>query len=331
MVVPINAPRIEHERRQAEESDIDKLLKALSVANQGMGIAVNYQKFQDFREERELRPAQEERAAAESAQSIKTGAAAEGASTALTEQRRKQTAALPTGEEARAERLKTAKIKRDERITKFQKDFQSSKAFTDITGAHRAAGNLRALMEPGPNGETPSNLQAQMALRAAIKASGDARPSDQDIRSMVPDPSLAAKVNREYELALAGKPPEGDIEALQTLGLIMERSAENQLEEQALAFAKTQGQQFGDDAQMIADEFLVPGAFTGATGPADLRKSKGAAGAEDIPLAPGGGQQATPPRIDPATVKALMEQSGMDEAEAIRQLKIDRAEQQRAQ
>jgi hypothetical protein len=79
---------------------MDKLFKALSIANQGMGIAVNYQKVQDISEQRELRPAQELRAGKESTAKIGQAEAAAGASEALTAQRGAETANLPTPEQA---------------------------------------------------------------------------------------------------------------------------------------------------------------------------------------------------------------------------------------
>jgi hypothetical protein len=229
---------------------MDKIFKALSIANAGLGIGVNFQKFQEIRENRALAPIQEERAAKQAAaelagteagteqtrvqteQALLTGeagrkltAAQTGRQRALTSQTRKQTSALPTAKEAAQARADKVTQARNQRITKFQQNWQASPAFKEITGAHRAAGNLLKLTETGPNGEAPNNLQVQMALRQAIKASGDSRPSDQDIRSMVPDPSLAARVNREYELALAGKPPEGDVAALKLLGEVGQQEA----------------------------------------------------------------------------------------------------------
>ena len=326
---------------------MDKIFKALSIANAGMGIGVNFQKFQEIREQRALAPIKEAREAKQAAATLKgtqadtaqtvsateqaqlTGEAARelttaqaGRQRALTTQIERETAGLPTAREAAQARADKVTQARNERITKFQQNWQATPAFKEITGAHRAAGNMLKLTETGPNGEPPDNLKVQMALRQAIKASGDSRPSDADIRAMMPDPSLRARVNREYELALAGKPPAGDVEALQALGRIMEANAEQQLQRNALAFSKTQGRQFGDNAQEIADEFLVPSAFTDtgaedepAPPPGAVPGQEQAAGPGGVPLAP------PPPEFSEAEIKKVMDGANVNRGEAIFRLK----------
>jgi hypothetical protein len=65
MVVPINPPRQALSRqavdpRSQADKNLDRLLRGLQIAQAGFGIAVDYQQFQNFREERAARlPAEE--------------------------------------------------------------------------------------------------------------------------------------------------------------------------------------------------------------------------------------------------------------------------------
>lgn len=101
MVVAINPVARPQQERGVRKTNMDKLFQALQIANAGMGIAVNYQNFQKVREDREAAPAIREQEAQLRTEDINQKQAQTrkiGADTAQTEA---VTANLPTPEQAR--------------------------------------------------------------------------------------------------------------------------------------------------------------------------------------------------------------------------------------
>lgn len=174
MVVQINPPRQQPQQPQRqEESALDKIFKALQIANSGFGIAVNYQQFENVREQRAGRlPAaeQQEITRGQAAASLeKTQAETERASAEL-EQTKAETAGLPSALEAQTGR--TAAVQKTQAETEKlgaqvkKEELETKKLQTEMDLLKNSTKGITDLGKP----MNATQLKSQAFLDRSVKA-----------------------------------------------------------------------------------------------------------------------------------------------------------------
>ena len=307
---------------------MDKIFKALSIANAGMGIGVNFQKFQQLREERALAPIKEEREAKQAAATLKgteaetaqtvsateqaklTGEASRkltGAQTdrqtALAEETRKKTAALPTAAEAqKARKAKLAQKRTDQEQQLFndwRQDRRNVKLFDEMDQASKAYATLESPGEKKP-------LEVAAAQRMLIRSIEPGIINQADLQAYSPDPSMQENINRLMALQAEGKPLEADVAAFRDFAEFLMNRGADKLRQSGQAFANSpQGRKFGA-TEDVMNKVLRIEDFVGRTParPEEVPGQQEAAGAAGIPLAPSGAGGVTGQLIKPRAAAA---------------------------
>ena len=317
---------------------MDKIFKALSIANAGMGIGVNFQKFQQLREERALAPIQEERAAKQAAATLAgteagteqtrvqteqaqlTGEASREltrqqgrAAGALAEQRAAETAALPTaGEAAAARKAKLAQKRTDQEQKLFndwRQDRRNIKLFDEMDQASKAFETMSAPGEKKP-------LEVAAAQRMLIRSIEPGIINQADLQAYSPDPSMQENINRLISLQAEGKPLEADAAAFRDFAQFLMNRGADKLRQSGQAFANSpQGRQFGATEEVMNRVLRIED-FVGSSParPEVVPGQQEAAGAAGIPLAPSGAGGVTGQLIKPRAASTPKQAGPPDEA-----------------
>ena len=309
-ITPINAPRGQGggfaPERGDKESDMDKLFKALSIANTGMGIAVNYQKFQDFSEQRELRPGIEEDRAELHEATLK----GQKADTAFTEGPKTKSEQALAGQRQAAGRLSDTQVKiANDKFTKktaqdltdreqglfndFRTDRRNLKAFESMDNASKA---YAALVGDPKNA---SQLQVSAAQRMIIRSIEPGIINAADLQAYSPDASAMTRMERALSLQAEGKPLEMDAQAFKDFATLLQNKAADDLRQAGAAFANSpQGAQFGA-TEDVMNRVLRVEDFVSKAPPRPLGdQSPSTAGFNTVGEGQGGQQPGGPPELD---------------------------------
>jgi hypothetical protein len=253
-ITPINAPRgPDRGQGRQEESDMDKLFKALSIANQGMGIAVNYQKVQDIREGRELRPGIEADRAEQHEATLKqtktdtafTAGPKTESEKALAGQRKEAGAASAAAAKLAntkylAESAQARTDQEQQLFNDFRTDRRNLKAFESMDNASKA---FAALVGDPKNA---SQLQVSAAQRMIIRSIEPGIINAADLQAYSPDASAMTRMERALSLQAEGKPLEMDAQAFKDFATLLQNKAADDLRKAGAAFANSpQGAKFG--------------------------------------------------------------------------------------
>lgn len=239
--------------RSGQEKTLDKIFKGLSIANAGMGIAVNFQKFQDIREGRELRPAIEADRAEQHEATLKqtktdtafTAGPKTESEKALAGQRKAvgQASAAATklaNTKYLAEKAQVRTDQEQQLFNDFRTDRRNLKAFESMDNASKA---FAALVGDPKNA---SQLQVSAAQRMIIRSIEPGIINAADLQAYSPDASAMTRMERALSLQAEGKPLEMDAQAFKDFATLLQNKAADDLRKAGTAFANSpQGAKFG--------------------------------------------------------------------------------------
>jgi hypothetical protein len=301
---------------------MDKLFQALQIANAGMGIAVNYQNFQKVREDREAAPAIREQEAQQAAAVLEqTGVETERArAQTVTEQAREglvRSQTKKTVEETRSAAA-LAESKRKQKRTDseqklfndFRKDGRNRQFFDAMDNASKAFNAL--VGDP----EKASQLQVSAAQRMIIRSIEPGIINQADLTAYSPDASAAGRMERAIKLQAEGKPLELDAQTFKDFATLLQNKAADDLRQAAVTFANSPaGSQLGATEDVMnrvlrIEDFVkkAPPRPLGATAPV-------------APPPPAQPPAAAPSEFSEEEIKAVMDGSGSNRAQAIIRLK----------
>lgn len=273
-IVGINPARrqqdLQREKLSGVDKDMARLLTALQIANQGFGIAVNFDQLAANEVKREADMARQKLTEAQTAALPSAEEAQRGRQLGFEQQQAKttqiqrQTEILPSAQEAQKMRdtqrmqiEQTMQQQQGKQVADFQKEFRKDKRASKFLEQHDAADTIGTLLRS----DNPSPLEVNTAMVRAIRAAGEVGPiTESDLARFSGDPSITAVAKRAYDKYINGEVPEFDVQAFRLLGDVLKTKAAEGYRSQAQAFAKTEGSRFGSPDQVV-NQILQPDAF----------------------------------------------------------------------
>ena len=253
-VLGISQPQARPQKSR-ELSDLDKLFKGLQIANAGMGIAVNFQKLNEDRDG--LIAAQTEKAEV-GTEKIRSDIKLDREKFDFKKTQDDNALIL-----AASEKVEAGKEKQSQAILGFQQDFRKSPGFQVPNAQIKESNVLIDLMKKS----VVTNLDVQIAIRKAIRASGDTRIAVDDVRAMTPNTAWIDKFFRMTDEKLRGQPLQDDIDVIRELGVNLGKFGRRDMAAHAKRFSATEGQILDMPIEQILSDVLRQDLFPESTDP----------------------------------------------------------------
>ncbi len=226
----------------ALDKELNRVMAALQIANQGFGMAVNWQNFQKLQDERARMPTMQQ---AQDSNAIRVQQEQANLDQTQTNTQRIQ-----------QEPARQAAQKATENVLTLQKEFRNDPQVQKNITAFGAATNIEDLLEK------PTTTSLAAARTQLARASGEVGAlSNQDIQAYSPDPSFAAFYERFIAEKGRGEVRMEDLANYRALANIYKQKAETNLNNIAQQFSQTTGASLGLDPNETIEKHLRPDLF----------------------------------------------------------------------